>query len=165
MFEWWQTILLAVATSAVTGVLGIVAGYATSRLTSASTRDAERRQRREKRTQPVMDFLQLAHRYIGGKRVDESTQRVYEGLPSDNRPPTLEEYQKNIKSEFPEENLSGMLLTREGYVAIVAAPTREIASAVGDVFVAMSAKPPDHDVIYDSMKAVEELIENYVVDV
>ena len=171
MFEWWQAIFLAVATSAVTGVLGIVAGFATSRFTAASARDAESRQaarqRREQRIQPVVNFLQLARRYAGGDFVDIAAQRAYERFsPDERRQITLDEWRKRVKSTLLGEDDPDMILvSREGAVAVVAAPTSEIVDAVFDVDFAVLATPMEIDALYVRIRIAEELIENYLRDV
>jgi hypothetical protein len=144
MIDFWQAVILSLASVSVGGLITLVVSYATHRWTTTAARGAEerqttrtvqeeerqaRRQYRRERMKPVLDFLEVAKRCAGEEGVIDLMRQAYDKTSAaQTLPMTWEEFERVARRDWSVPDF--YRLYRAFSVAVATAPTQEVELAL-----------------------------------
>ena len=167
MVEWWQVLLISVASSATVGLVGLATAYFVHRWTRQGAIEVEERQaRRDQRRdamQPVIQFLKTAAKADAVRTAKSSIRGMYDDNVANIQDIGPYERVEEAMLRDVESAPSQMAITRDFYLASSAAPTAKwfvplfaVWSWVGQTEGGSSEK------LRSAIQKVRNLVENYI---
>ena len=169
MLEWWEVLLISVASSVSVGLVGLASAYFAHRWTRGvdiekEEREARRDQRRDAMA-PIVQFLETAGRAHAARVVKASLQKAYDDNVADMQT-KLGSYEqvKAVLLRDVEDPPSNYALTRELYHAHSAAPSKKWNLSLAIVW-GWVLEDDDEGSVENLRNAIQEvraLVEDYI---
>ena len=192
MIDWWQALLLSVAGALVGGITTLAVSYATHWWTTDAARKAEerasmrrleeeereaarrketeerevRRQWRRDQIRPVLDFLELAKRYLGGQNMQHAAELAWEKNAAGIKDlVSLEGLRKYLAKDARFAGTDFYDLVSAFHVATT--PTLEMTSQLSAVFTGVTSAKTAEEMGNQllAIGTLERLLEDYVTKV
>ncbi len=177
MIEWWQALLIALAASIATGILGWVANYSQAHWSRQAEKESDerraaeqlaqevrqaRREQRRQRVEPFYAFLEV----VRGQVAATAMVKLYEWAYEANLLDVQHNYTKEQFLDAIKKKHSGPSVVELGLAmrsAISSATDPPLEAALGNVVASLRASA-DPTGPYKAMQAMEAALENYIAN-